>query len=296
MVAQRARTELLVIAGTTASGKTDLALKIAKTYGGEIISADSWTVYEGFDIGTSKPTITQQKAVKHHLLDVRQATDGFNAPMFKELAEKAIRDIRKRGKLPILVGGTGLYIDSVLYDFGFLPSVSREERERFNRMSLPELLEIAQLQNIDLTDIDTRNKRRVIRAIEAKGEKPTKKELRANTLIVGLWLEPEELKQRIEQRVDAMLAAGLEQEVKSLADKYGWDVEPMKGIGYREWQNYFAGGQNLEQARARIISSTNNLAKRQRTWFKRNKDIQWFSSAGEAYEFVHKTLSNHVMS
>lgn len=291
MVARGARPELLVIAGTTASGKTDLALKIAKAYRGEIISADSWTVYKRFDIGTAKSTTTQQKAVKHHLLDVREATDGFNAPMFKELAEKAIKDIQARGKLPILVGGTGLYIDSILYDFGFLPSVSPQEREAFNQMSLPELLEIAQLQVIDLTDIDTRNKRRVIRAIEAKGEKPTKKQLRPNTLVVGLWVEPDNLKQRIEKRVDGMLTAGLEQEVKSLADKYGWDVEPMKGIGYREWREYFAGGQGLDQTRARIISATNNLAKRQRTWFKRNPDIQWFSSAAQAYNFLKNSLS-----
>jgi tRNA dimethylallyltransferase len=296
MVAAQSKPELLVIAGSTASGKSDLALKIAKAHRGEIISADSWTVYKGFDIGTSKPTTTQQKAVKHHLLDVREATDGFNAPMFKESAEKAIKDIQKRGKLPILTGGTGLYIDSVLYDFGFLPSVSPRERERFNRMSLPELIEIAQLQNIDLTDIDTRNKRRVIRAIEAKGEKPTKKQLRPGTLMVGLQPGAEELKQRIEQRTDKMLAAGLEQEVRELSQKYGWNSEPMKGIGYQQWQDYFAGGQSLEETRKRIITATNNLAKRQRTWFKRNPDIQWFSSADEAYSFVHRILSNHVMS
>jgi tRNA dimethylallyltransferase len=291
MVASGARPELLVIAGTTASGKTDLALKIAKEYRGEIISADSWTVYKGFDIGTAKSTTTQQKAVKHHLLDVREAAEGFNAPMFKELAEFAIKNIQKRDKLPIMVGGTGLYIDSVLYDFGFLPSASAEERQSFNRMSLPELLEIAQLQGIEMTGIDKRNKRRVIRAIEAKGEKPTKKQLRPNTLIIGLWPDADELKERIEKRVDAMLAAGLEKEVKILAGKYGWDVEPMKGIGYREWQDYFAGRQDLAQTRARIISATNNLAKRQRTWFKRSPDIQWFSSAKDAYNFLESTLS-----
>src|SRR3954470_7094963 len=114
MVAQHAQPELLVIVGETASGKSDLGLKIAQDYRGEVISADSWTVYKGFDIGTSKSTITQQKAVKHHLLDVTEATDGFNAPMFKQLAEQAIQKIQKQGKLPILTGGTGLYIDSVL--------------------------------------------------------------------------------------------------------------------------------------------------------------------------------------
>lgn len=291
MVAISSKPELLVITGTTASGKSALAMKVAREFNGEIISADSWTVYKHFDIGTSKSTITQQKAVKHHLLDVREATDGFNAPLFQELANNAVENIRQRRKLPILVGGTGLYIDSLLYDFGFLPSVSAEQRTVFNGMSLAELLEIAGLQNIDLTDIDSRNKRRVIRAIEAKGQKPTKKALRANTLIIGLQLEPEALKKRIALRVDQMLSSGLEQEVRGLAEKYGWDAEPMKGIGYREWQAYFAGSQSLEQTRQRIVSATNNLAKRQRTWLKRNPDIQWFSSANKAYQAAKTVLS-----
>ena len=292
MAATKPKSEILVIVGPTASGKSELALKIAKHYRGEIIQADSWTVYKHFDIGTGKPTITQQKAVKHHLLDVRQATDGFNAPMFKQMAQQAIKDIQKRGKLPILVGGTGLYIDSLLYDFGFLPSVSGDDREELNQKALSELLDLARGRGVDLTDIDIRNKRRVIRAIEAGGQKPTKKPLRPDTLIIGLKIEPEELDKRIEQRVDQMLAAGLEQEVEQLAKKYGWEAEPMKGIGYREWQAYFAGGQTLEQTRARIITSTKNLAKRQRTWFKRSPDIQWFSSADEAYGFISSTLSN----
>jgi tRNA dimethylallyltransferase len=291
VVAERPGTELLVIAGTTASGKSDLAMRVAKEFNGEIISADSWTVYKGFDIGTGKPSPADQKAVKHHLLDVREATDGFNAPAFKEMAEKAIQSIRQQGRLPILAGGTGLYIDSVLYDFGFLDNSTPEERQKLDAMELSELLQEANAQKIDLTDIDTRNKRRVIRAIEAKGEKPTKKELRSNTLVVGLRVEPEELMHRIGQRTDRMLAAGLEQEVKSLADRYGWEAEPMKGIGYREWQAYFSGGQSLEETRQRIVSATNNLAKRQRTWFKRSPDIQWFGSAAEAYEYLYNVLN-----
>jgi tRNA dimethylallyltransferase len=288
----QSRPELLVIVGTTASGKSDLAMRAAKEFNGEIISADSWTVYKRFDVGTSKPTITQQKAVKHHLLDVREATDGFNAPMFKELAEKAIENIQKQGKLPVLVGGTGLYIDSLLYDFGFLPSVSSDERDALNLKTIPDLLELAKARNIDLTDIDIRNKRRIIRAIEAGGQKPTKNKLRPNTLIIGINLGPEELDKRIEQRTDQMLAAGLEQEVKQLAAEYGWEAEPMKGIGYREWREYFEGSQSLEQTRQRIISATKNLAKRQRTWFKRSPDIQWFSSAEAAYSALKTVLNN----
>jgi tRNA dimethylallyltransferase len=285
---RRSRPELLVIVGPTASGKTDLALKVAKTHGGEIISADSWTVYRGFDVGTAKSTITQQKAVKHHLIDVREATDGFNAPMFKELALKAIADIQKRGKLPILVGGTGLYIDSVLYDFGFLPD--SHERQALDNLTLQELLSLAIERKIDMTDIDSRNKRRVIRAIEAKGQKPTKGELRSGTLIVGLSVSNDELRRRIEKRTDRMIEAGLEQEVKALAGKYGWEAEPMKGVGYRQWREYFEDSQTLDETKARIVSATMGLAKRQRTWFKRSPDIQWFDSTQKAMVFLSGQL------
>ena len=289
MVSPKPRPKLLVIVGETASGKSDLTLKIAKKYGGEIIAADSWTVYRGFDIGTGKSTITQQKAVKHHLIDVREATDGFNAPMFKQLAQKAIENIQKRGKLPILVGGTGLYIDSVLYDFGFLPDSG--ERSVLNGLELSELLDLAESRKIDLTDIDSRNKRRVIRAIEAGGLKPTKGNLKPGTLIIGLKLDNQQLRESVEQRTDKMLAAGLEQEVAQLSLKYSWDIEPMKGIGYREWHDYFEAGQTLEETRQRIISATMKLAKRQRTWLKRDQNIHWFGSAKGAYNFLEKTLS-----
>jgi tRNA dimethylallyltransferase len=285
-----AKPNLLAIVGETASGKSDLALKIARDYRGEIISADSWTVYRDFDIGTGKPTITQQKAVKHHLIDVRGPKDGFNAPMFKGLAEKAIQDIQKRGNLPVIAAGTGLYVDSVLYDFGFLPDVPPEERAALNSLEISTLIELAEKLGIDLSGIDTRNKRRIIRAIEAKGERPTKGKLKAGTLMIGLQLDREELRKRVEQRTDKMLAAGLEAEVKDLSDKYGWDIEPMKGIGYREWRDYFAGGQTLDETRQRIISSTMNLAKRQRTWFKRNPDIRWFDSRDTAYRYLIKIL------
>lgn len=281
---------LLVIVGETGSGKSALAMKVAQKFNGEIISADSWSVYKHFDIGTSKPTTTQQKAVKHHLIDVREATDGFNAPLFKELAETAIVDIQKRGKLPILAGGTGLYIDSVLYDFGFLPSVSGDSREELNQKNLNELLNLATTRNIDLSGIDTRNKRRIIRAIEAGGQKPTKKQIRADALVVGISTGPENLNIRIKERVEQMLAGGLEQEVKELAERYGWGAEPMKGIGYREFKEYFEGSQTLGTTKERIVSSSMNLAKRQRTWFKRNPSIQWYSSPAEAY----KQISQHL--
>lgn len=286
-----AKIDLIAVVGETASGKSDLAFKIAKTYRGEVISADSQTVYRSFDIGTAKSTTAQQKAVKHHLLDVRGANSGFNAPMFKQMANEAIADIQKRGKLPILVGGTGLYMDSVLYDYSFLPDVSREERQRSNSLTISQLIKFADKLNISLVDIDTRNKRRIIRAIEAGGAKPTRSKLRPGTLIIGLRTDNEHLKESIETRVDKMLAAGLEAEVKDLSQKYGWDIEPMKGIGYQQWREYFEGEQTWEQTRHRIIAATNQLAKRQRTWFKRNPDVHWFDTPNDAYNFLNSVLN-----
>jgi tRNA dimethylallyltransferase len=286
-----ARVDLLVIVGETASGKSDLALKIAKVFRGEIISADSWTVYKGFDIGTGKPSPADQKAVKHYLIDVREPSEGFNAPLFQQMANQAVEDIQKRGKLPILVGGTGLYIDSVLYNFGFLDNTTPEERQKLDAMELRELLDIASVRQIDLTDVDQRNKRRVIRAIEAKGQKPTRHKLRKGSLVVGLRLPPDELRQRIERRVEKMVRAGFTEEVKTLADRYGWEIEPMKGIGYRAFHPYVEGDISLEEAKERFVKGDLNLAKRQRTWFKRNSDIHWFDSADEAYDFLTMSLN-----
>ena len=284
--------KLIAVVGQTASGKSQLAMRIAKDFNGEIIAADSWTVYKGFDIGTSKASKKEQQRIRHHLLDVVEAPNGFNAPRFQELAIAAIEDINGRGKLAVMAGGTGLYIDSVLYDFGFLPNLGADERDALDAMMLDELIIQAQAGGVDLTGIDTRNKRRVIRAIEAGGQKPTRGDLRSGAMIIGLKLGDDELRNRVEERVDAMLAAGLEREVKALAEKYGWDMEPMKGIGYKEWREYFDGTQDLEQTRQRIISGTMSLAKRQRTWFKRNNDIQWFGSIDQAYAYIGSRLNN----
>jgi tRNA dimethylallyltransferase len=290
MVPISEKPQILVIVGETGSGKSNLAMKIAKKFNGEIISADSWIVYRGFDIGTAKPSPQEQNQLKHHLIDVAQPEAGFSAPLFKAQAEAAIQDIRSRGKLPVVVGGTGLYIDSFLFDYGFLPPSSEEERQRLNYLKLPELIEEAKSSKIDLTDVDLRNKRRIIRAMEAKGQKPTRKPLRKEALVVGIAPIREELRQNIERRVNTMLAKGLEKEVKQLAGRYGWDIEPMKGIGYQQWRNYFEGAQSLEQTKSRIISSSLNLAKKQRTWFRRNRHIVWFDSAGKAYILLTKIL------
>jgi len=284
---------LLVVAGETASGKSALAMELARRFDGELICADSWTVYKGFDIGTAKPSADERAEIPHHLLDVADPERGFSAVEFQRLAKQAIADIENRNKLPIMVGGTGLYIDSVLYDYQFLPPTSDALRDELNQLSLKELVQRVEEQSIDTTDIDMRNKRRIVRLIENNGRRPTKKDLRANTLVLGMAVDREHLRERITHRVEAMLAAGLESEVAQLAKVYGWDAEPMKGIGYREWQPYFEprpeSKQDLDETKQRIVAATMGLAKRQRTWFKRNECIQWLqppNTLADAVEFL----------
>lgn len=267
---------LIAVVGETASGKSELALRLAEQYNGELICADSWTVRRYLDVGTAKPSPADQARVAHHLLDVVDPDEDFTAAVFKRLALAVIADITARGKLPIMVGGTGLYIDGVLFDYDFLPPGEPGQREALNELEIPELLAQIAASGIDLGDTDVRNKRRLIRLLETGGAAQNKQALRSNTLVLGLLPERAELKERITLRVDTMLVAGLEQEVQSIAERYGWDCEGLKGIGYREWHEYFLGTQTLEATRQRIISSTVGLAKRQRTWFKRNKSIHWF--------------------
>jgi tRNA dimethylallyltransferase len=270
--------KLIVIVGETASGKSDLALKLAKEFNGEIICADSWTVRKGVDIGTAKPSSEDRALVPHHLLDVVEPCGDFTAAVFKRLANEAITDISNRGKLPILAGGTGLYIDGVIYDFGFLAAGDRTAREELNKLTNGELLNKIEKMSINLGDVDIRNKRRLIRLIETDGAVPARQNLRSGTLLLGLETDRDELRGRITKRVDVMLAAGLEREVAGLAERYGWDCEALKGIGYAQWKGSFEGTQTLLETRQKIIKATLDLAKRQRTWFKRNKSIQWFSA------------------
>lgn len=278
--------KLVVIAGETASGKSELAIRLARQFGGEIICADSWTVRREADIGTAKPSLADQAAVPHHLLDVTGPDEDFTAAVFKRLAQAAIDDIAVRGKLPIMVGGTGLYIDSVLYDFGFLAVGDRAARTELNNLDPAELLRKIRDLGLKTGTVDIRNKRRLIRLIETNGAIPTRQKLRGNTLIIGIKNERDILEKRIIKRVDDMLAAGLEDEVRGLVERYGWDCEALKGVGYAQWQGYFLGNQTLAETRQKIIKANLDLAKRQRTWFKRNKSIHWLDTPVNWQELV----------
>jgi tRNA dimethylallyltransferase len=277
---------LLVIVGETASGKTALAIELAKRLNGEIICADSWTVYQGFDIGTAKPTAEEQAGIPHHLLDVADPAVGYSAAVFQRMTKQAIEAIASRNKLPILVGGTGLYIDSILYDYGFLPASDPSLRQELNGLSLTELQQRADEMELDTTEIDTRNKRRIIRLIENNGILPTKEPLRNNTLVLGVRRPIDELRTRIVTRIDAMVEAGLVDEVRRLGEQYGWDCEPMKAPAYRAFRDYILGTISLEMAKERMVQNDLKLAKKQRTWFKRNSSIQWIDDRSKISDIV----------
>jgi tRNA dimethylallyltransferase len=288
MVAQR---KIIFIIGETASGKSSAAIDLAKAADGEIINADSWSVYKGFDVGTAKPSKAERQSIPHHLIDVADPSVGYSAAEFQRQAKVVIEDIFDRRKLPIVVGGTGLYIDSLLYDYSFLPPSEPSLRHEYNEMSLGELVEIAKERGYDLSAIDANNKRRVIRLIENQGKFPSSKPVNGNYLVYGLSLSEDQLEKNIESRVDKMFELGLVDEVLGLAEKYGWNVEPMKGIGYREFKNYSFGQENLDEVKQKIVNDTRKLVKKQRTWFKRNKLIHWIDNRDNIVEVVTTELN-----
>jgi tRNA dimethylallyltransferase len=280
-------TPLIVIVGPTGSGKSAMAVDLAKQYNGEIICADSRTVYKQMDIGTAKPMKQEQIEVPHHLIDIITPGQAFTAADFKLLALESIKDIHDNGKVPIMVGGTGLYIDGVIFDFAFLPPVPQEERERLQQLSVEELQHILRSEGIPLPE-NKQNPRHLIRAIETNGAVPVKSNLRVDTLVLGLEISKEALQERIENRTHAMIEKGLKLEAIKLAEAYGWDAPGMSAVGYREWQE----SDDERIAEAAIVRNTMQYARRQRSWFKRNPHINWVKNSAEATVLVQKFLHN----
>lgn len=277
---------LVVIVGETAGGKSALAMEVARRFDGEIVCADATTVYRGFDIGTAKPSEKERAEIPHHLLDVADAAKGFTVGQFKQLAEQAISSIHARGKLPILVGGSGLYVNSVLYNYQFRDTPNTYERDVLNTMSLAELLALADKRGLDTKGVDAANPRRVIRLLETNGKLAQRSPLRPNTCVIGIVIDREQLLSQVEKRVSTMMQNGLEKEVRELSSRYGWGCEAMKAIGYREWQQYYTGEVDLAGVSAQILADTMKLAKKQRTWFRRNNSIQWVADPSEAVAIV----------
>jgi len=265
---------LVVITGPTASGKTSLAMEVAKLFNGEIICADSRTIYKGMDIGTAKPSKKEQEAIPHHIIDVVEPNQPFTVADFKELALKAIDDITKRGKLPIMVGGTGLYIDSVIFDYQFGPASDPKQRAALHDKTVEELQDICKERGIPLPE-NEKNKRHLVRAIELGGLIQGPRKLRPNTIIVAITTDKEDLRQRVTYRAETMIDEGVIEEVRRLGKKYGWESEAMKGNIYRIFRPVVEGKTEISEALEQVITSDLQLAKRQMTWFKRNPYIIW---------------------
>ena len=287
---------ILVIAGPTAVGKTAFAIEAAKRYGGEIVSCDSMQLYRGMDIGSAKPTADERAQAPHHLIDCVDPAgiDGpFSAARYAQLAQEAILDIAGRGKLPVIAGGTGLYLNAILYemDFGAAPE-DPEVRRAFEEIAEKEGSEevhrmLRERDPAAAERIHPNNTKKIIRALERLelGESSVrsfaeiqKKNPLYDPLLVGLTRDRQELYDRINRRVDLMLEEGLDREVRSLTDQ-GLSEEhiSMLGIGYKEMLPYLRGEISREEAADLIKKNTRHLAKRQLTWFRRYDTIFWLN-------------------
>lgn len=256
MAATSYKPELIVIVGPTASGKSELAIKIAQKYSGEIISADSRTLYKGMNIGTAKPKLDDQKSVRHWGLDLINPDQKFSAKQFKDYALAAAADIRSRSKLPIIVGGTSLYINSVIFDYKF---------------------EV----NEDKDPINSRHSAR----------KPSENTIIENTLLIGLDPGKEELAARIKKRAQKIVGPDFVAEVKAIIKEYGQNLEAYTATSYRPMRMYLTGEIDLGEVKKMFVQNDLKLAKKQRTWFKRNKFILWQNDIESALQTVDKLLN-----
>lgn len=287
--------KVIVIAGPTASGKTALSIELAKKINGEIISSDSMQIYKDMDIGTAKVTKEEMQGIKHYLVDFVSPTDRYSVSSFKKDAEKAIEEILQKGKVPIIVGGTGLYIDSLIYGIEY-PDMQFDEKYR------NELMEISQTENglmslyekakeIDpkaMENISSNDAKRITRVLEiykATGKNKTENEIlsRKNGVkydyrVFVLNMDREILYQRINYRVDKMLEQGLIEEVENLLKKYEKYATAMQAIGYKEVVEYLDNTISYEEMVEKIKQGSRNYAKRQLTWFRKNKDSVWLNA------------------
>jgi tRNA dimethylallyltransferase len=291
---------LIAVAGPTASGKSALGLRLALARDGEVVSCDSQQVYRGMDVGTAKPTVAERRAVPHHLLDVASAGEPFSAAAFASLARAAIADIARRGRLPVVVGGTGLYLRALLH--GLFEGPSRDETLRARLEALAERHGDERLHRL-LSRVDpaaggriaSRDRVRVVRALEVflRTGRPISEEQRAGAsplegfrvLVIGLDPGREALRRAVEARTRAMLEHGLVAEtVGLLAAGVPADARPLQSIGYRQALALHRGELTRAAAERAIVTETMRLAKRQRTWFRHQEPgIRWFAHPDEAY-------------
>ncbi len=289
--------KVIVICGPTASGKTALSIELAKKINGEIISSDSMQIYKDMTIGTAKPTPEEMQGIKHYLIDFVSPDERYSVADYKRDAKKAIKEIIQKGKTPIIVGGTGLYVDSLIYEIEY-PNIEFDEEYRkslenqVEENGLEELYKKAQEIDPEAVEkISKNDKKRILRILEiyhATGKNKTeqekesrKKEVEYDYTVYALNWEREKLYERINKRVDIMIEQGLIEEVKEIYEKYDKFPTAMQGLGYKEVVQYLEKEITKEEMIEKIKQETRRYAKRQLTWFRKNKQTIWLNAQDE---------------
>ena len=283
--------KVIVICGPTASGKTSLSVELAKKCNGEIISADSMQIYKEMNIGTAKVTLEEMQGIKHYMIDIVSPTERYSVAEFKVQAEKAIEEILKKGKTPIIAGGTGLYVNSLIYNIQYNDIKIDEEyrkylEERVEKEGLQSLYEEAKKIDFEaMKSISKNDQKRILRVLEmyhqtgktkTELEKESRKEeVKYDYKVYAISWEREELYKRINKRVDIMIEQGLIEEVENLLKKYNKFPTAMQGLGYKEVVEYLDKKITKEEMIGKIKMETRRYAKRQLTWFRKNKNIKW---------------------
>lgn len=301
--------KVIVVIGPTSVGKTKMGVALAKRFNGEVISGDSMQVYRQMDIGTAKVTVEEMEGIKHHCLDILDPKDSYSVHDFQQMVRKQITEITNRGHLPIIVGGTGLYIKATLYDYNFseMENNHDEINGKYKDYTNEQLYDyLKEIDEESAKILHYNNRRRVLRAIEIYEQTGQKKSEIINeqehvclydAYFVGLTLPRELLYERINLRVDMMMKNGLQEEMKSLI-KQGLTREnqSMKAIGYKEWFDYFEGKCDINEVSENIKKHSRQYAKRQYTWFKNQFEVHWYNVCLENFsktvEEVYQDLKN----
>lgn len=301
--------DVLCIVGPTAVGKTKMSIELAKQLNGEIISGDSMQIYRGMDIGTAKATMDERQGIPHHLIDEKNPDEPYSVAAFQQTVRAKMEEIKSRGKLPIIVGGTGLYIKSVLYDYEFAgESESKDiDEAKYGHLSNEELhAKLAAVDEAGAKDIHPNNRKRVIRALEIyetsgvkKSEMIEKQEHKMiyDACLIGLTDDRNVLYDRINKRVDTMYETGLVEEVKALFDEgIPAESQSIRAIGYKELYDYFKGLISLEESKELIKRNSRRYAKRQYTWFNNQMDVTWFKVDVQHFDKTVQEVLTYVQN